>query len=301
MISNPIRDLIRSPIELKPLVESDDDGFHTDDGESYPIINDIVCLLKEDERGTDLGDHQFYDSNPFGQRDWTDTEDVAAGVESELKNLLNNYDKDALVIDVGSGPGRISNYLSLNGFENVVSLDFSLPSLKQVKDNSKNTCIWGNNLYLPLASESFDLVISSGVIHHTPDPHEAFKECARIVKKDGRLYLRLYNLHSLYGYLYYTYGAVLRAFERFRPTRFLSDLFGFKIYKMARKFFFRLPDRDDAVLKAKFGNLFTKDMVYFFTTPEIHALMKRNGLKIETQRTLGKTHRMHFYVARKQS
>ncbi len=293
--------MIRSPIELKPLVESGANGFHTDDGENYPFIDDIVCLLKEDERGIDLGDHQFYDSNPFGERDWGNREDVEAGVEEELKALLNGYEKNALIIDVGSGPGRISNYLSFHGFQNVVSLDFSLPSLRHVKDNSKNTCIWGNNLHLPLASKSFDFVISSGVIHHTPDPHKGFDECARIIKKGGRLYLRLYNLHSLYGYLYYTYGAVLRALNAFGPTRFLSDLFGFRIYKLVRKLFFNLPDRDDAAMKAKFGNLFTKDMVYFFTTPEIHDLMARNGLTVETGRTMGRTHRMHCYVARKQS
>ncbi len=300
MINSPIRDLIRSPIELRPLVESGAEGFHTDDGESYPIIDDILCLLKEDERGTDLGDDQFYDSNPFGERGWDNKEDVEAGVEEELKDLLNGYEKGALIIDVGSGPGRISNYLSLHEFQNVVSLDFSLPSLRQVKDNSKNTCIWGNNLHLPLASESFDLVISSGVIHHTPDPGKAFDECVRIVKNGGRLYLRLYNLHSLYGYLYYTYGAGLRALDSFGPTRFLSDLLGFRVYKFVRGAFFDLPDRDDDALKAKFGNLFTKDMVYFFTTGKIRDLMAKNGMVIESGKTSGKTHRMHCYVARKQ-
>jgi SAM-dependent methyltransferase len=285
---------------LKPLTENDDSEFRTADGEVYPSIDGVTCLLREDERGTDLGDRQFYDSNPFGTRDWTDKEDVDAGVEDDLKRLLNVYDKDSLIIDVGSGPGRISNYLSLHGYKNIVSLDYSLPSLKQVRENSKNICIWGNNLHLPFASESFDLVISSGVIHHTPDPVKAFDECARIVNKGGRFYVRLYNLHSLYGYLYYTYGAVLRGLNSFAATRWLSDLLGFRVYGLVRKLFFDLPDRDEAALKAKFGNLFTKDMVYFFTTGEIRELMRKNGLAVETAQTLGKTHRMHFYVARKQ-
>lgn len=110
--------------------------------------------------------------------------------------------------------------------------------VKQMKINSNNVCIWGNNLHLPLESNSFDLVISSGVIHHTPDLHKAFEECVRILKPGGRLYLRTYNIHSLYCCLYYTYGAILRLFDSTKYTRFTANLFGFKIYKLVRKLFF---------------------------------------------------------------
>ncbi len=275
-------------------------SLQTDTGEQFPQIDGILCLLREDERGTDPGDKKFYDENPFGERDWKSKADVEAGVEQSLKSLVRTLPATALIADVGSGPGRISNYLSLAGYSNVISLDYSLASLRQVKTNSQNVCIWGNNLHLPLASDAFDLVISSGVIHHTPDPHKCFEECVRILKPGGRLYLRVYNRWSLYGFLYPSYGAMLRLFSSNRFTRVLSDLFGLKIYKMVRRFVFRLPPREDRILRAKFGNLFLKQMVYFFSSSEVAQLFQRHGLIVEGSRKIGFTHRMLCYVAKKQ-
>lgn len=302
MIKKEIHTLLRSPENLKVLNSSDGNGFKTDDNEYYPVMVDgIVCLLKKDERQSALEHDNFYDSNPFGERDWSDASDVESGVENRLKDLLAQYSKTALIIDVGAGTGRISNYLSCYGFENVVSLDYSLASLRQVKINSNNICIWGNNLHLPFTSNSFDLVISSGVIHHTPDPFKSLEECLRILKPGGRLYLKTYNLNSLYCCLYYTYGTVLRIFESTKSSRILSDLCGFRVYKLVRNVFFSLPRREDRILKAKFANLFLKKMVYFFTKSEIESLLRKNGLIIESAKREKLTHRMHCYVATKRA
>lgn len=291
--------LLRSPVELKPLDLNNFD-FRTGDGETYPIIDGIICLLKEDERNADLGDGKFYDSNPFGARDWSDPGEVEAGVEDDIKKLLERYKKNDFIIDVGAGTGRISNYLSTHGFHNVISLDYSLVSLKEIEKNSDNLCVWGNNLCLPIASNSFDLAISTGVIHHISDSEKALAECARILKPGGRLYLRTRNIHSLYGYLFYTYGALLRFFESNRYTKFLSDLLGFEIYKIARRIFYRnLPKRDDLALRAKYANLFTKRMIRFFTTGKVKKMLNQNGLRIEYGRKVSFTHRQHFYVASK--
>lgn len=53
---------------------------------------------------------------------------------------------------------------------------------------------------LPFADESFDLVYSCGVLHHTPHMDDLFSEAHRVLRKGGRLKLMLYNRHSL---LYY--------------------------------------------------------------------------------------------------
>jgi len=174
---------------------------------AYPFATEIMAP-------SSCRDGKFYESNPFGARDWSNPAEVEEGVENDIKDLLKNISKQALIIDVGAGTGRVSNYLGMHGFQNVVSLDYSLTSLKQVEKNSNNLCVWGNNLRIPVASNSFDLVISTGVIHHTPDPARALSECARIVKPGGRFYLRVRNIHSPYGYLFYTYGSALRFFEK---------------------------------------------------------------------------------------
>jgi SAM-dependent methyltransferase len=293
--------LLRSPGTLNPLKQNSEAELRSDSGETFPIMDGILCLLNPDERNVDLGDGGFYDRNPFGERNWRDRADLESGVENELKGVLGKLSPSAMIGDIGSGPGRISNYLSVAGFTNVVSLDYSLPSLKQTRANSANVCIWGNNLHLPIAAGSFDLVISSGVVHHTPDPYKAIAECIRVLKPGGTFYLRVYNIASPYGVLYKTYGAILRLFAKSSATRWLSDLLGFKVYKFVRSAIFRMPAREDRVLAAKFGNLFMKDLVYFFSTSEIRGLLQQHGIKILSGQAKGKTHRMHCYVGQKQA
>jgi SAM-dependent methyltransferase len=260
----------------------------------------VICLLTEEERGKDLGDKRFYEENPFGLRDWSNPQEVEDGVESDMKRMLKEIPKNALIADVGSGAGRISNYLNMNGYSNVFSIDYSLTSLRMIQKNSNNICVWGNNLHLPLASDSFDFVISTGVIHHTSDPERAFSECSRIIKPGGLFYFKTRNIHSPYGYLFYTYGALLRFFESKKHFKVLSDLLGFKVYKLTRKIFYsHLPDFPDKILRGKYENLFIKKMITFFTTGQIKKFLKRYNLQIQYGRKTGFTHRQHFYLLKK--
>lgn len=299
-LNEKIVSLLRSPNDLKPLKLVNGLEFQTADGEKFPISDGVVCLLPEAERGADLGDGKFYEENPFGLRDWSNPEEVESGVEKDLKDLLAKTPKEALVADIGAGTGRVSNYLSMKGFINVASVDYSLASIRMVKKNSNNFCIWGNNLHLPLADDSFDLVISTGVIHHTPDPEKALSECARVVKPGGFFYLKLRNIHSPYGYLFYTYGAALRFFEKRKSLRFLSDIFGFGVYKLTRRVFYRnLPEREDKLLRGKYENLFIKKMITFYTSGQVIKMLKENLMEIQYGRKVGFSHRQHFYVSKK--
>ncbi|MFH2108808.1 MAG: class I SAM-dependent methyltransferase [Chrysiogenia bacterium] len=292
--------LLRAPNDLQQLKLVNGLEFQAPDGKKFPVSEGVVVLLPEAERGADLGDGKFYEENPFGLRDWSNPDEVESGVEQDLKALLDRMPKDALIADVGAGTGRISNFMSMKGYTNVASIDYSLASLRMIHKNSKNLCIWGNNLHLPLANDAFDLVISTGVIHHTPDPKKALVECTRVVKPGGLFYLKLRNIHSPYGYLFYTYGAVLRFFERHRSLRFLSTIFGFGVYKLTRKILYRhLPAREDKLLRGKYENLFIKKLITFFTSGQVKKMLKENNMEIQYGRKVGFSHRQHFYVSRK--
>jgi SAM-dependent methyltransferase len=64
--------------------------------------------------------------------------------------------------------------------------------------------------HLPFADDSFDLVFSWGVIHHTSDMDRALGELVRVCRPGGRLVLMVYHRRSLFFVVY-------RGFQRFLP------------------------------------------------------------------------------------
>jgi ubiquinone/menaquinone biosynthesis C-methylase UbiE len=50
---------------------------------------------------------------------------------------------------------------------------------------------------LPFESDSFDVVYSNGVLHHTPDTAGAIREIYRVLRKDGIAKVMLYHRNSL--------------------------------------------------------------------------------------------------------
>lgn len=53
--------------------------------------------------------------------------------------------------------------------------------------------VQANLLDAPFEPETFDVVFSAGVLHHTPDTRKAFKALAPLVKPGGRFYVWLYR------------------------------------------------------------------------------------------------------------
>ena len=60
---------------------------------------------------------------------------------------------------------------------------------------------------LPFEAKSFDLVYSWGVLHHTPNTEQAFREVLRVLKPGGIARLMIYHKYSMVGYmLWVRYG-----------------------------------------------------------------------------------------------
>jgi len=74
--------------------------------------------------------------------------------------------------------------------------------------------VQGDNLRLPFRSGCADLVISNGVIHHTPDPRAAFGELARVLRPGGTLVVSVYDRRSWYRPVYRYAGGLVRGLRR---------------------------------------------------------------------------------------
>jgi SAM-dependent methyltransferase len=74
---------------------------------------------------------------------------------------------------------------------------------------------------LPFAAESFDLVYSWGVLHHSPDTSRAIEEVWRVLRTGGHARAMIYHKRSLVGYMLWLRYALLAG----RPWRSLNDIY----------------------------------------------------------------------------
>lgn len=107
------------------------------------------------------------------------------------------------VLDIGCGPGWITTRYARGGAE-VTAVDLTPKAVELTKSHLEALGLnaevrEGNAETLPLPDDAFDLVVSSGVLHHTPDTRKAFEETFRVLRPGGRAKITLYRkgvLHS---------------------------------------------------------------------------------------------------------
>jgi ubiquinone/menaquinone biosynthesis C-methylase UbiE len=118
-------------------------------------------------------------------------------VEKYLKSLDLKIDENSLVLDAGSGTGIVTLGFHSAGFRprKTIALDLSFNSLKVAReqfekdkktDDEKIAPVQGNVLHLPFADETFDLVLSCGVLEYVP-LDEGLHEMSRVLKTGARL------------------------------------------------------------------------------------------------------------------
>jgi len=125
------------------------------------------------------------------------------GYRDSVAKYLNSLDlelnRESLVLDAGSGTGIVTLGFYEAGFcpKKTVALDLSFNSLKVAREqfekdektDAENICaVQGNVLQLPFAEETFDLVLTCGVLEYV-SLEEGLQEFARILKTGAKLIL----------------------------------------------------------------------------------------------------------------
>lgn len=200
--------LLRCPVDHYPL-RGEGNLLTCQQHHRYDIHGGIPLLLTptatiEEERLRKTM-QAFYEQHTFPGYDGIDSPGVL--IDKAQKSAFGIWVDRAIppvatVMEVGCGTGQMTNFLGLVPSRTVVGLDMSLPSLrlghafKERFDLTNVHFAQGNIFAMPIADQSIDVLICSGVLHHTPDPHGGFQSLLRLVKPAGYILIGLYNTYA---------------------------------------------------------------------------------------------------------
>lgn len=109
------------------------------------------------------------------------------------------------VLDLGCGTGRFSQALASRFAADVVGVDPSAKMLQQALAKPHNPRIryaLGCGEEIPLRSRSVDLVFMSMVFHHFKSSGLVARECGRVLRDGGLVFLRAGTLEEISSYPY---------------------------------------------------------------------------------------------------
>jgi ubiquinone/menaquinone biosynthesis C-methylase UbiE len=168
------------------------------------------------------GVREFWDADPCGTRYLEGNEDFDAHAQAryalepyifEFANFKGARGKRVLEIGVGMG----ADYLEwLKAGAQATGVDLSAASLERARRRCELAGYTpdlriADAESLPFPDNSFDVVYSYGVMHHSPDTSQCVREAWRVLKPGGQARIMVYHHPSLTGaMLWLRYGLLHR-------------------------------------------------------------------------------------------
>jgi SAM-dependent methyltransferase len=196
---------------------------------AYPNVEGIARFVDAEHYAASFGFqwHRY-------QKTQLDNDEVRESERNFLmKTALRPEDlKGKLILDVGCGMGRFAEVATRWGAR-VVGVDLSAAAEVAARNlASRDFAAFQADVFaLPFAPESFDVIYSIGVLHHTPDCEAAVKALDKYLKPGGLLVVWLYSGYNKW----YRFSDVWRRYtHKMKP----ETLHG--ILKVAVPFFYNL-------------------------------------------------------------
>jgi len=186
--------------------------------------------------------------------------------DDEVKIALKYLtDKNVRILEAGCGLGRVVKYLYDRGYKNVYGIELDHESVSFLNQNfSELNIIQGDVLKLPYQKESFDIVLSYGVIEHFPDgPLAPMRAMYDILKPGGIAVVTIPSFNILRLISYYL------SFLDIRKWNFVRKIFGKKFLQYNKK-------RFSYYIDPQYGSFFE----YRFTPKQFESICKTSGFDI---------------------
>lgn len=230
--------------------------------------------LSDDDVSKKVRSH--YEENPYPR--WS-----SIHVQSPPKANLGKT-HDHLIAGCGTGFGLCGTAM-LYPNAKITAIDLSRTSLSYAKRKAEElglkniTFYQADILNLDALDQKFDIIESSGVLHHMDDPMKGWECLLQKLKPDGRIHIGLYSELGRRD--------VVAAREVIKEQGFEPDHKGIKA---AREYIDALPDNHPAnpvTTRRDFYSLSDcRDLIFHqqehrFTIPQIEDALKELGLKFE--------------------
>jgi FkbM family methyltransferase len=175
----------------------------------------------------------FWDAASCGEV-YADEEDELASqaaaryaLEPYIKTFArfdDGHDRDVLEVGVGMGADHLewarAKPRSLTGID-LTPRAVGWTSRRLQTNGFVPRLMVGDAENLAFPDESFDLVYSWGVVHHSPDTQRCFDEIHRVLRPGGEARVMIYHSRSMVGYMLWARYALLAG----HPRRTLRDVY----------------------------------------------------------------------------
>lgn len=121
-------------------------------------------------------------------------------------NTVDEMFKDKVVLDIGCGAGGKTIYYASKGVKEITGIEILEKYRNEAENLAKNynlqdkfKFVQGDASNMPFEDEIFDTIIMNDAMEHVDQPEMVLKECYRVLKKNGKLYLNFPPYNHPYG------------------------------------------------------------------------------------------------------